>query len=62
MRMYKAESAFWTVEEVDIAWTWRTIINFSQKKNTSSIPHCFFCRPDGIVNENLALNFMNENA
>jgi ribonucleoside-diphosphate reductase subunit M2 len=57
----KAESAFWTVEEVDLA---RDIADFNSL--TSNEQHfikyvlAFFAASDGIVNENLSERFSNE--
>ncbi len=61
--MYKqAESSFWTAEEIDLS---TDIIHFENKINEDEkhfIKHvlAFFAASDGIVNENLAVNFMNE--
>ena len=60
--MYKkAEASFWTSEEIDLASDW----NDWQKLSDSErhfISHvlAFFAASDGIVNENLAQNFMTE--
>lgn len=62
-QMYKqAESSFWTAEEIDLS---TDIIHFENKLNDDEryfIKHvlAFFAASDGIVNENLAVNFMNE--
>lgn len=61
--MYKqAEASFWTAEEIDLSMD---IIDWENKLNTDEqhfIKHvlAFFAASDGIVNENLAVNFMNE--
>jgi ribonucleotide reductase beta subunit family protein with ferritin-like domain len=61
--MYKkAEASFWTAEEVDLA----TDLKDWESKLTSDERHfisrvlAFFAASDGIVNENLAVNFSNE--
>ena len=60
--MYKkAEGSFWTAEELDLS---RDIIHW--EKLTANEQHfikhvlAFFASSDGIVNENLAMNFMKE--
>lgn len=60
--MYKkAEASFWTAEELDLE---RDLVDF--KKLTKDEKHflmtvlAFFAASDGIVNENLVLNFNNE--
>ncbi|GAB4491257.1 MAG: ribonucleotide-diphosphate reductase subunit beta [Saprospiraceae bacterium] len=61
-KMYKtAEASFWTVEEIDLA----PDLNDWEKLNKDEqhfIKHvlAFFAASDGIVNENLVLNFMRE--
>jgi len=61
--MYKKEEAsFWTAEEIDLA---ADIVDWNQKLNDNErhfIKHvlAFFAASDGIVNENLAINFLNE--
>src|SRR5579864_312116 len=58
----KAEASFWTAEEIDLASDmndWNNKLNANEKhfiKNVLS----FFAASDGIVNENLAINFLNE--
>jgi ribonucleotide reductase beta subunit family protein with ferritin-like domain len=57
----KAVASFWTVEEVDLTkdkdhWKLLTIDEQNFIKNTLA----FFAASDGIVNENLALRFINE--
>lgn len=62
-QMYKtAQSAFWTAEELDLS---KDIIDWETKLSDNDryfIKHilAFFAASDGIVNENLALRFMNE--
>lgn len=61
--MYKIhEAAFWTAEEIDLT---QDIIDWREKLNDEEkhfIKHvlAFFAASDGIVNENLATNFLNE--
>lgn len=61
--MYKkAEASFWTAEEIDLStdlYDWEYRLN---KDEQHFIKHvlAFFAASDGIVNENLAVNFMNE--
>lgn len=62
-QMYKqAEASFWTAEEIDLS---TDIIDW-EKRLTADEKHfikhvlAFFAASDGIVNENLAINFMNE--
>jgi ribonucleoside-diphosphate reductase beta chain len=61
--MYKkAEASFWTAEEIDLA---SDIQDWNHKLNDNErhfIKHvlAFFAASDGIVNENLAINFLNE--
>jgi ribonucleoside-diphosphate reductase beta chain len=61
--MYKlAEASFWTAEEIDLSQD----LNDWENKMTSDERHfikhvlSFFAASDGIVNENLAINFTNE--
>lgn len=62
-QMYKqAEASFWTAEEIDLA---SDIADWNEKLNADEkhfIKHvlAFFAASDGIVNENLAINFLNE--
>ena len=62
-QMYKkAEASFWTAEEIDLA---QDLVDWNSKLNEDEkyfIKHvlAFFAASDGIVNENLAINFMNE--
>lgn len=61
--MYKkAEASFWTAEEIDLS---QDQIEWEKKLTPDEqyfIKHvlAFFAASDGIVNENLAVNFMNE--
>jgi ribonucleoside-diphosphate reductase beta chain len=61
--MYKAhEAAFWTAEEIDLAQDltdWRENLNDDERHFIKHVL-AFFAASDGIVNENLAINFMNE--
>jgi ribonucleoside-diphosphate reductase beta chain len=61
--MYKkAEASFWTAEEIDL----EADLHHWEHKLTDDERHfikhvlAFFAASDGIVNENLAINFMNE--
>jgi ribonucleoside-diphosphate reductase beta chain len=62
-KFYKtAEASFWTAEEIDLG---ADIHDWSNKLNDNErhfIKHvlAFFAASDGIVNENLAMNFVNE--
>jgi ribonucleotide reductase beta subunit family protein with ferritin-like domain len=60
--MYKkAEASFWTAEEIDLADDhkyWEKLS--SNEKFFISHVLAFFAASDGIVNENLAMNFSNE--
>ena len=58
----KAEASFWTAEEIDLA---QDIVDWESKLNDDEryfIKHvlAFFAASDGIVNENLAENFLSE--
>jgi ribonucleoside-diphosphate reductase beta chain len=61
--MYKqAEASFWTAEEIDLAQDlndWNNKLNQDEKFFIKSVL-AFFAASDGIVNENLAINFLNE--
>ena len=60
--MYKkAEASFWTAEEVDLAHDHKDWASLSGDEQFF-IKHilAFFAASDGIVNENLAMNFANE--
>ncbi len=62
-QMYKqAEASFWTAEEIDLS---TDIVDWEKKLTPDEkffIKHvlAFFAASDGIVNENLAINFMKE--
>src|SRR4029078_5878718 len=60
--MYKkAEQSFWTAEEVDLhadQKDWEKLSN--DERHFVKHVLAFFAASDGIVNENLAINFMNE--
>lgn len=58
----KAEASFWTAEEIDLS---QDTVDWENKLNNDErhfIKHvlAFFAASDGIVNENLAINFLNE--
>jgi ribonucleoside-diphosphate reductase beta chain len=54
--MYKtAEASFWTAEEIDLS---QDLTDWREKLNEHVL--AFFAASDGIVNENLAINFLNE--
>ena len=61
--MYKtAEHSFWTAEEIDLA---QDLVDWQQKLNNDErhfikMVLAFFAASDGIVNENLAENFLKE--
>lgn len=61
--MYKkAEASFWTAEEIDLSpdiQDWENQLNDDEKHFIKHVL-AFFAASDGIVNENLAINFMNE--
>lgn len=61
--MYKkAEASFWTAEEIDLSvdlHDWENKLNNNEKYFIKHVL-AFFAASDGIVNENLAVNFMNE--
>ena len=61
--MYKkAESSFWTAEEIDLLQDlqdWNHKLNNNEKHFIKHVL-AFFAASDGIVNENLAVNFLNE--
>jgi ribonucleoside-diphosphate reductase beta chain len=60
--MYKkAEASFWTAEEIDLSDDLKHWENLnSGEKHFISHILAFFAASDGIVNENLAVNFMSE--
>lgn len=61
--MYKkAEASFWTAEEIDLSTDlldWDSKLNEDEKHFIKHVL-AFFSASDGIVNENLAVNFMRE--
>lgn len=61
--MYKkAEASFWTAEEIDLSpdlFDWAGKLNDDEKYFIQHVL-AFFAASDGIVNENLAVNFMKE--
>jgi ribonucleoside-diphosphate reductase beta chain len=61
--MYKThEAAFWTAEEIDLAQDltdWRENLNDEERHFIKHVL-AFFAASDGIVNENLAINFLSE--
>jgi len=61
--MYKkAEASFWTAEEIDLSPDlndWENKLNDNEKYFIKNVL-AFFAASDGIVNENLAVNFMSE--
>jgi len=61
--MYKkAEASFWTAEEIDLASDLTDWENKLSKDERHFVSHvlAFFAASDGIVNENLAMNFCTE--
>lgn len=62
-RMYKqAVASFWTAEEIDLTTDLHDWANRLNEDEKHFIKHvlAFFAASDGIVNENLAVNFMSE--
>jgi ribonucleoside-diphosphate reductase beta chain len=61
--MYKdAEASFWTAEEIDLEadlYHWEHKLTHDERHFIKHVL-AFFAASDGIVNENLAINFMNE--
>ncbi len=58
----KAEASFWTAEEIDLhqdLTDWNTKLNDDERHFIKHVL-AFFAASDGIVNENLAENFVNE--
>ncbi|MEZ4919709.1 MAG: ribonucleoside-diphosphate reductase small subunit [Saprospiraceae bacterium] len=58
----KAEASFWTAEEIDLApdvQDWDTKLNDNERHFIKHVL-AFFAASDGIVNENLVINFMRE--
>ena len=62
-RLYKQQEAcFWTAEEIDLAqdiYDWENKLNEDEQHFVKHVL-AFFAASDGIVNENLAMNFVNE--
>jgi len=62
-QMYKkAQASFWTAEEIDLSSDirdWENVLTINEKTFICNIL-AFFANADGIVNENLTLNFSNE--
>jgi len=62
-KLYKQQEAcFWTAEEIDLAQDindWESKLNEDEQHFVKHVL-AFFAASDGIVNENLALNFVNE--
>lgn len=57
-----AEASFWTAEEIDLTQDivdWKEKLNDNERFFLKNVL-AFFAASDGIVNENLAVNFMNE--
>lgn len=61
-QMYKkAEASFWTAEEIDLGQDQKDWDNLNDgERHFISHVLAFFAASDGIVNENLAINFMQE--
>ena len=62
-QMYKqAEASFWTAEEIDLTADLQDWANKLSEDEKYFIKHvlAFFAASDGIVNENLAVNFLQE--
>ena len=61
--MYKkAEASFWTAEEIDLSsdmTDWNNKLNDDERHFIKHVL-AFFAASDGIVNENLAINFLRE--
>lgn len=58
----KAEASFWTAEEIDLQQDladWENRLNDGERHFISHVL-AFFAASDGIVNENLAVNFLSE--
>ena len=58
----KAEASFWTAEEIDLApdlFDWESKLNDNERHFVKHVL-AFFAASDGIVNENLAENFLAE--
>jgi len=61
-QMYKKhEASFWTAEEIDLAQDQTDWVNLNEgERHFISHVLAFFAASDGIVNENLGVNFFNE--
>ncbi|HYG51529.1 MAG TPA: ribonucleoside-diphosphate reductase small subunit [Flavobacteriales bacterium] len=58
----KAEASFWTAEEIDLGadlWDWENKLNDDERHFIKHVL-AFFAASDGIVNENLAENFVRQ--
>lgn len=58
----RAEASFWTAEEIDLGadlWDWENKLNDDERHFIKHVL-AFFAASDGIVNENLAENFLRE--
>lgn len=58
----KSEASFWTAEEIDLSndmGDWNNKLNDNERHFVKHVL-AFFAASDGIVNENLAINFLNE--
>jgi ribonucleoside-diphosphate reductase beta chain len=58
----KSEASFWTAEEIDLGadlWDWDNKLNDDERHFIKHVL-AFFAASDGIVNENLAENFLRE--
>jgi ribonucleoside-diphosphate reductase beta chain len=58
----KSEASFWTAEEIDLGadlWDWENKLNDDERHFVKHVL-AFFAASDGIVNENLAENFLRE--
>jgi len=62
-KLYKQQEAcFWTAEEIDLGqdvYDWENKLNADEQHFVKHVL-AFFAASDGIVNENLAMNFVNE--
>lgn len=62
-KFYKqSEASFWTAEEIDLSQDisdWENKLNADEQHFVKNVL-AFFAASDGIVNENLAMNFVNE--
>ncbi|MEO7394370.1 MAG: ribonucleoside-diphosphate reductase small subunit [Chitinophagaceae bacterium] len=57
----KHEASFWTAEEIDLSGDQKDWVNLNHgERHFISHVLAFFAASDGIVNENLAVNFMSE--